>query len=137
MEIQGSRFSASLVELCDERGVMFLEDIHSRVWIIGASLVKIKENFTVWANLKNPCPGKLPNASNPMLERSAPAGYRGGIAACPAAAMESQIGMCLPMLARLRICLTGSEGAAMTNRMACSENFLWEIDRSPNPALSI
>lgn len=135
MEIQGSRFSARLVE---RREVMFLEDIHSRVELFGTNQVKIKENFTVVrANLKTPSPGKLPNASKPMLERSAPAGYRGGIAVCPAAAMESQIGTCLPMLARLRICLTGSEGAAMTNRMACSENFLCESDMSPNPALSI
>ena len=134
MEIQGSRFSARLVE---RREVMFLEDIHSRVELFGTNQVKIKENFILGANLKTPSPGKLPNASKPMLERSAPAGYRGGIAVCPAAAMESQIGTCLPMLARLRICLTGSEGAAMTNRMAFSENFLCESDMSPNPALSI
>ena len=135
MEIQGSRFSARLVE---RREVMFLEDIHSRVELFGTNQVKIKENFTVVrVNLKTPSPGKLPNASKPMLGRFAPAGYRGGIAVCPAAAMESQIGTCLPMLARLRICLTGSEGAAMTNRMAFSENFLCESDMSPNPALSI
>ncbi|MDR4486635.1 MAG: hypothetical protein R3B83_03790 [Nitrospirales bacterium] len=101
---------------------MFLEDIHSRVWIIGASPVKIKENFTVWANLKTRAQ-QTAECEQPTLGRSAPVGYRGGIAVCLAAAMESQIGMCLPMLARLRICLTGSEGAAMTNRMACSENF--------------
>lgn len=37
---------------------------------------------------------------------------------------ESQIEKIFPKLARLRICLTGPEGAAMDKRMACSENFL-------------